>query len=72
MTEYEMVGWHHGLNEHESDQTLGDSEGQGNLVCCSPWGRKELDMSWQLTNNNNMCSMLFFLFLHVLTFVYIY
>ena len=59
-TEDEMVGWHHGLNEHESDQTLGDSEGQGNLVCCSPWGCKELDMSWQLNNNNNMCSMLLF------------
>ena len=39
--ENEMVGWHHQLNGHESEQTLGDSEGQGNLVCCSPWGLKE-------------------------------
>ena len=40
MTEDEMVGWHHRLNGHESEQTPGDSEGQGSLVCCSPWGRK--------------------------------
>ena len=38
-----MVGWHHGLNGDESEQALGDSEGQGSLVCCSPWGHKELD-----------------------------
>ena len=42
-TEDEMVGWHHQLNEHESVQTPGDSEGQGNLACCSPLGRKESD-----------------------------
>ena len=41
-TEDEMVGWHHGLDGHEFEQTLGDGEGQGSLVCCSPWGRKEL------------------------------
>ena len=38
MTKYEMVGWHHQLNEHEFEQALGDSEGQGSLACCSPWG----------------------------------
>ena len=43
LTEDEMVGWHHGLNGCESEQTLGDSEGQGSLVCCSPWGYKESD-----------------------------
>ena len=37
MTEVEMVGWHHRLDEHEFEQTLRDSEGQGSLVCCSPW-----------------------------------
>ena len=42
-TEDEMAGWHHRLNGHESEQTLGDSEGQGSLVCCSPWGHKESD-----------------------------
>ena len=45
MTEDEMVGWHHQLNGHEFEQTPGDGEGQGSLVCCSPWGHKELDMT---------------------------
>ena len=40
MTEDEMVGWHHQLNGHEFEQALGDSEGQGSLACCSPWGRR--------------------------------
>ena len=40
MTEDDMVGWHHRFNEHEFEQTPGDSEGQGSLVCCSPWGLK--------------------------------
>ena len=34
-----MVGWHNQLNGHESEKTLGDSEGQGSLACCRPWGR---------------------------------
>ena len=37
-TEYGMVGWHHWLNGHEFEQTPGESEGQGTLMCCSPWG----------------------------------
>ena len=41
----EMVGWHHHLNGHEFEQTLGDSEGQGSLVYCSPRGGKELEMT---------------------------
>ena len=40
-TEDEMVGWHHWLSAHEFEQTLGDSGGQGSLVCCSSWGHKE-------------------------------
>ena len=44
-TEDEMVGWNHQLNGHEFEQTLGDSEGQGSLVCCMSWGHKELDMT---------------------------
>ena len=43
MTEDEMVGWNRRLNGHEFEQTLGDGEGQGSLVCCSPRGRKESD-----------------------------
>ena len=42
-TEDEMVGWHHRLDEHESEQTPGVGEGEGGLACCSPWSRKELD-----------------------------
>ena len=42
-TEDEMVGWHHQLNGHQFGQTPGDGEGQGSLVCCSLWGRRELD-----------------------------
>ena len=41
MTEDEMVGWHHRLNGHEFEQALGVGDGQGGLVCCSPWSRKE-------------------------------
>ena len=47
----EMVGWHHHLNGREFEQTLGDSEGQENLVYCSPWGCKELDMTQGLNNS---------------------
>jgi len=43
MTEDEMVGWHHQLNGHEFEQTLGVGDGQGNLECCSPWDCKESD-----------------------------
>ena len=45
MTEDGMVGWLHQLNGHKFEQTPGDSEGQGNLVSCSPFGRKESDMA---------------------------
>ena len=48
MTGYEMIGWHHPLDGHEFEQALGDDEEQGSLVCCSPWGRKELDTTEQL------------------------
>ena len=48
MTEDEMVGWHHRLNEHEFEQALGVGDGQGGLACCSPWGHKELDTTEQL------------------------
>ena len=43
MTEDEMVGWHHWLNGHEFEQALGVGDGQGCLVCYSPWVCKELD-----------------------------
>ena len=50
-TEDEIVGWHHQLNGQDFDQTLGDGDGQGSLVCCSPWGRKELNMTERLNDN---------------------
>ena len=49
-----MVGWHHGHNEHEFEQTPGDSEGQGSLACYSPWVCNESDMAQQLNNSNNV------------------
>ena len=50
MSEDEMVGWHHRLNEHEFEQTPRDGEGQISLACWSSWGRKESDMTEQLNN----------------------
>ena len=62
MTEDEMIGWHHQLNGHEFEQTLGDSEGQEDWHAA---GHRvaELDMTEQL-NNNLCCSALFFLMVH--------
>ena len=48
MTKDEMVGWHHWLDGHEFEQAAGVGDGQGSLVCCSPWGHKELDATEQL------------------------
>ena len=60
-TEDEMVGWHHWLDGHEFKQTPRDGDGQGSLVCCSPWGHKESDMTKWLNNYNirsiNICWM---------------
>ena len=46
-----MVGWHHRFNGPKFEQAQGDSEGQGSLVCCSPWGHKESEMTEQLNNH---------------------
>ena len=46
-----MAEWHHQCNEHELGQTPGDGEGRGSLMCCSPWGHKELDMTGRLNNS---------------------
>ena len=49
-----MVGWHPRLNGHEFEQAPGDNEGKGSLVCCSPWGHKESDITEGLSKNNIM------------------
>ena len=48
MTEDEVVGWYHWLEGHELEQAPGVGDGHGSLVCCSPWGHKELDLTEQL------------------------
>ena len=48
MAEDEMVGWHYQLDGHEFEQTPEVGDGQGSLVCCSPWGCKESDTTEQL------------------------
>ena len=47
-TEDEMVGWHHWLNGHESEQAPGVGDGHGSSMCCSPWGHKESDKTERL------------------------
>ena len=58
MTEDEVVEWHHQLKVHEFEKTLGDSEGQGSLACCNPWGHKGLDML--VTEQQCLFSLFFF------------
>ena len=43
-----MVGWHHRLDGHEFEQSLGVNDGQGSLMCCGPWGHRESKMTEQL------------------------
>ena len=45
-----MVTWHHRLNGHEFEQAPGVDDGQGSLVCCSPWGRKKSDTTERLSS----------------------
>ena len=52
MTEDEMVGWHHQLKGHESEQIPGYSARQESLACCSPWGCKESDSTYWINNND--------------------
>ena len=55
----EMLRWHHWLNGHEFEQALGDGEGQGSLVCYSPWDCKVSDMTEWLNNNINRKTSVF-------------
>ena len=56
-----MIGWHHGLDGHKFEQTLGDREGQGSLPCCSSLGHKESDMTQQpnTTTDDNIYENIF-------------
>ena len=67
-TEDEMVGWHHRLDGHEFEQAPGVGDGQGSLACCSPWGRKEPDMTEQL-NNISFLGMVWLLLLPLLEYL---
>ena len=53
-TEDELFGWHHQCNGHELGQTPRNGERQEGLVCHSPWGHEESDVTWQLNNSNNI------------------
>ena len=67
----EMVGWHHHLNGHEFEQILGDSEGQGSLACCSPWGHKELDIATEqqhIVLRFHICTLIYDMFLFLTNF----
>ena len=59
-----MVGWHHQLSGHEFEETPRDDEGQGSLACCSPWGRKDMDMTEQLNNNKPLNQLWKFCSIH--------
>ena len=61
----EMAEQHHQYNEHELGQTLGDSDGQGGLVCCSPWRLKESDTTEWLNNNNSCIALIFLPQVHI-------
>ena len=52
-TEDEMIEWHYRFNGDEFEQTLGDSDRQGSLACCSPWDHKESNITKRLNNNKH-------------------
>ena len=72
MTENEMVGWHHRLNGHEFEQTLGDGEGQGKNQHAAVHGVTELDTTERLNKNNNNSHFFIVLLLSFITLSCIY
>ena len=68
MTEDEMVGWHSRPNGRKFEQALGSGDGQGSLVCCSPWSLKESDMTQVLNNRNSNTSLCCAVFSHSVVF----
>ena len=69
-TEDEMVGWHHRFNGHGFGWTPGVGDGQGGLVCCNPWGRKELDTTEWLNWTNIAQHKIYYHFLSSYVFIY--
>ena len=67
-----MVEWHHRFNGHEFEQAPGGSEGQGSLVCYSPWGCEELDMTERLNNKYPKVCSLFFQSVNISQFLLFY
>jgi len=57
-----MVRWHHQLDGHEFEQAPGVGDGQGSLVCCSPWGCKELDTAEQLNRTEYSIAYIYHIF----------
>ena len=68
MTEDEMIGWHHWLDGHEFEQAPGVGDGQGSLVCCSPWGCKELDLTEWLNWTEHVLHLLGCIYCYVFYF----
>ena len=67
MKKDEMVGWHHWLDGHEFEQALGVGDGQGSLVCCSPWGHIESDMTEPLNCTDKLSLVLLYNIYHIQT-----
>ena len=70
-TEDEMVGWHHRLDGCEFEWTPGVGDGQGGLVCCNSWGRKESDMTEQLNWTELTVKYSHYIYIQRCTYIYI-
>ena len=68
-SEDEMPEWYHWCNEHELGQTPGDGDGQGGLMCCSPWSYKESDRTRQLNDNTISLKLAGLFFLQILLYL---
>ena len=68
--EDEMVRWHDQLGGHEFEQTPRDGKGQGSLVCCSPWGHKELDLTEKLSYMYTYTYMYIYVYIHIHIYTY--
>ena len=75
MTEDEMVGRHHRLNEHKFEQASGVGDGQGSLTCCSPWGHKDSDRTEQLNwttfgKTSNLPYIYIYIYIYIELYLY--